>query len=64
MVKVFSSRAEDPAFESPHAEVFSGSSHTSDLKIVTPVATLPGVWRYWDSGGTGLPARCQYTVTG
>ena len=26
--------------------IFSGSIHTSDLKIGTPVATLPGVWRY------------------
>ena len=28
------------------AGIFSGSSHTSDLKIGTPVATLPGAWRY------------------
>ena len=27
------------------AGIFSGSSHTSDLKIGTPVATLPGAWR-------------------
>ena len=26
------------------AGIFSGSSHTSDLKIGTPVATLPGAW--------------------
>ena len=25
--------------------IFSGSSHTSDSKIGTPVATLPGAWR-------------------
>ena len=25
--------------------IFSGSSHTSDFKIDTPVATLPGAWR-------------------
>ena len=25
---------------------FSGSSHTSDLKIGTPVATLPSAWHY------------------
>ena len=35
--------------------IFSGSSHTSDLKIGTPVATLPGAWRYRISAGTGRP---------
>ena len=35
--------------------IFSGSSHTSDLKIGTPVATLPGAWRYGVSTGTGQP---------
>ena len=35
--------------------IFSGSSHTSDLKIATPVATLPGVWRYRVCAGTGRP---------
>ena len=33
--------------------IFSGSSHTSDLKIGTPVATLPGAWHYRVSTGTG-----------
>ena len=37
------------------ARIFSGSSHTSDLKIDTPVATLPGAWRYRVSTGTGRP---------
>ena len=37
------------------ARIFSGSSHTSDLKIGTPVATLPGTWRYRVSTGTGRP---------
>ena len=37
------------------ARIFSGSSHTSDSKISTPVATLPGAWRYRVSTGTGLP---------
>ena len=32
---------------------FSGSSHTSDLKIGTPMATLSGAWRYRVSAGTG-----------
>ena len=37
------------------AGIFSGSSHTSDLNIGTPVATLPGAWRYRVSAGTGQP---------
>ena len=35
--------------------IFSGSSHAIDLKIDTPVATLPGTWRYRVSTGTGRP---------
>ena len=35
--------------------IFSGSSHTSDFKIGTPVATLPGAWRYRVNTGTGRP---------
>ena len=35
--------------------IFSGLSHTSDSKIGTPVPTLPGVWRYRVSAGTGPP---------
>ena len=34
---------------------FSGSSHTSDLKIDTPVATLSGAWRLRVSAGTCRP---------
>ena len=37
------------------AGIFSGSSHTSDSKIGTPVATLPGTWRYRVRAGTGRP---------
>ena len=37
------------------AGIFSGSSHTSDSKIGTPVATLPGAWHYRVSTGTGWP---------
>ena len=37
------------------AGIFSGSSHTSDLKIGTPVATLPGTWHYRVSTGSGRP---------
>ena len=57
VVKASVSRAEDPGFESPApcCGIFSGSSHTSDLKTGTPVATLPGAWRYRVSAGTGRP---------
>ena len=34
---------------------FSGSRHTSDLKIGTPVATLLGAWHYGVSARTGRP---------
>ena len=37
------------------AGFFSGSSHASDFKIGTPVASLPGAWRYRVSTGTGRP---------
>ena len=37
------------------AEIFPGSSHTSDLEIGTPVAILPGAWRYRVNAGTGWP---------
>ena len=53
--KASASRAEDPGFESRLRWDFSGSSHTSDSKIGTPVATLPGAWRYRVSAGTGRP---------
>ena len=61
VVKASASRAEDPGFESPlRRDFFSGSSHTRDLKIGTPVASLPGVKdQRWD-----WSAWCQYTVTG
>ena len=52
VVKASALRAEGPGFESG---IFSGSSHTSDLKIGTPVATLPGAWCYRVSAGTGWP---------
>ena len=44
-----------PGSNPARAEIFPGSSHTSDLKIGTPVATLPGAWRYKVSAGTGRP---------
>ena len=55
VVKASTSGAEDPGFESCLRQDFSGSSHTSDLKIGTPVAILPGAWRYRVSAGTGRP---------
>ena len=53
VVKASTSGAEDLGFESGLRRDFSGSSHTSDLKIGTPVATLPGAWHYRVSFGTG-----------
>ena len=53
VVKASASRAEDPEFESRLRRDFSWSSHTSDSKIGTPVATLPGAWRSRVSAGTG-----------
>ena len=55
VVKVSTSRAEDPGFESHLRWDFSWSRQTSDLKIGTPVATLPGARRYRVSAGTGWP---------
>ena len=55
VVKVPASRAEDPGFESRLRRDFSWSSHTSDFKIGTPVATLSGAWRYKVGAGTGRP---------
>ena len=49
-------RVEEPRFESCCVGILLGSSHTSDLKIGTPVATLPGAWRYRVSAGTGRPS--------
>ena len=55
VVKASASGAEDLGFESRFQRDFSESSHTSDLKIGTPVATLPGAWHYRVSAGTGPP---------
>ena len=50
------SRATDPGFDSRlHRGDFSGTNHTSDLKIESPVATLPGAWRHRVCAGTGWP---------
>ena len=63
VVKVSASRAEDPGFKSHLRRDFSRWSHTRDLKIGTPVATLPGAWQYRGQRWDWL-ARCQYTLTG
>ena len=55
VVKASASGAEDPGFESRLRRDFSGSSHTSDFKIGTLVATLPGALHYRVSAGTGRP---------
>ena len=44
-----------PGLNPACAGIFWGSSHTSDLKIGAPVATLPGAWHYRVSAGTGRP---------
>ena len=46
---------EDPGFESRLQQDFFPSSHTSDVNIGTPVATLPGILHYRASAGTGQP---------
>ena len=56
VVKASTWRAADLGFESRFLRGdFSRSSHSSDLKIGTPVAALPGAWRYRVSTGTGRP---------
>ena len=46
-------RQRGPAFEACFRRgSYSRSSHTSDVKIGTPVATLPGAWRDRVSTGT------------
>ena len=44
-----------PGSNPASAGIFSGSSHTRDLKIGTPAATLPEAWRYRVGAGTGWP---------
>ena len=55
VVKASASGAEDLGFESRLGRDFSGSSHTSDVKINTLLATLPDAWHYRVSAGTGRP---------
>ena len=56
MVKASASGAEDPGFKSRLRQIISGSSHTSDLNIGSPVDTLSGAWRYRVTAVTGRPA--------
>ena len=56
LVKASASGAEDLGFESRLRRDFSGSSHTNDFKIGTPVSTLPGAWHSRVSAGTGQPS--------
>ena len=56
VVKASASGAEDPGFESRLRRDFSGSSHTSDSKAGTPVATLPCSWHCRVRAGTGRPS--------
>ena len=55
VVKASASGAEDPGFESRLRRDFSRYSYTSDLKIGTQVATLPGAWHYGVRAATGRP---------
>ena len=56
VVKASPSRAEDiPGSNPACGGVLPGSSYTSDSKIGSPMANLPGAWRYRVSAGTGWP---------
>ena len=55
VAKATAPNAEGLEFESRLRRDISGSSHTSDLIIGTPVATLPGALRYRVSVETGWP---------
>ena len=56
MVKASASKAADSGIDFRLCcGDFSGSSHTGDFKTGTPLAPLPGPWRYRVSAGTGWP---------
>ena len=55
VVKASAMRTASPGFDSHLLPDFCRSSHTSDLKIGTPVDTLPGAWHFWVSTWTGWP---------
>ena len=54
MVKASASRAADSVFGFCVRWDFSRSNHTSDVKNDTPVATLPGAWRYMYMVSAGM----------
>ena len=56
VVKASTSGVEDAGLNPACVRDYSGSSHTIDLKIGTPVATLSGAWHYRVSTGTGRPS--------
>ena len=56
VVQASASRAEGPGFKFRLRRDFSMSSHTSDLKTGTPVATMPGAWHHRVRSGTGWPS--------
>ena len=55
VVKTSASRVADLGFDSRLRRDFSGSIHTSVLKMGTQMATLPGAWRQRVKAGTGWP---------
>ena len=60
VVKVAASKAADLEFDSRlHHGDFSRSSHTSDFKLGTSMAALPGAWRYRVSAGL-LSVYCDW----
>ena len=56
MVKVLALRAADLGLDSCLDWDFSGLSHASDLRICTPMTTLPGAWCCRVSAGIDLPS--------
>ena len=54
VVKALPQERKIPGLNPASDRIFPWSSHTSDLKIGTPVATLPGTWCYRVSAGTGI----------
>ena len=55
VVKVSASRVADLGLI-PACAAILPHSHTSDLKIGTPVVTVQGAWCYRVSAGTGWPS--------
>ena len=53
VVKASASERKIPGSNLACTGIFFGSSHTSNIEIDAPVATLPGSWCYRVSAGTG-----------